>query len=252
MYVFSILIPHIGYGNVYPQTLGGRIFIVFYTLFGIPLTLIFLTTMGQLLSRALKTCLKPFRKHYPLLVLAYVMMLGLFFVLVVLIPAAVFYLVENSESRNRFSYMDMVYFCYISISTVGFGDIVLLGDNSIDTPVQLAFYIIFIVLWLSLGLAYLSLIIQEVLNLFSLISKVLMKRTPLRNVAVDEEFEKRPLEKLIKRVKKGARTIRYTFRQNAFANNHKEIANKCNPLVQMENEEELRERMIISIDTSEV
>ena len=186
-------------------------FIVFYALIGIPLTVIFLANVGKLLSRILKTCLKPFSKYLSVLVISYVFLLSLGLIIVVCIPAVVFAHVEG------WNYEDAVYFCFISLSTIGFGDIVVLSnDDNPASEVDKAFYTIFIFIWVFVGLAYLTIIIQEFIVAFSLLwKKIAMKIPWCRIAAAEEGFEERPLEKLAAKAGRRINRLKRTIRHNS-------------------------------------
>lgn len=110
-----------GYGNMAPRTPEGRLALVLYALFGIPLTMIVLSYMGQLLTRLstkvnkLKLCSrKPvFNKVLNMLL---IVCLGL--TMLFLVPAFVFQQVE------KWSYLEGLYYCFVTLSTIGFGDYV--------------------------------------------------------------------------------------------------------------------------------
>nr|XP_006812256.1 PREDICTED: uncoordinated protein 58-like [Saccoglossus kowalevskii] len=59
MIVCVTIITTIGYGHVTPETIGGRIFCMFYALVGVPLCFVVLADIGKLLARSLKSvCMK--------------------------------------------------------------------------------------------------------------------------------------------------------------------------------------------------
>jgi hypothetical protein len=51
-------ITTIGYGNICPVTVGGKLFTVVYSLVGIPLCLGYLAEVGRLLTMTLQTALR--------------------------------------------------------------------------------------------------------------------------------------------------------------------------------------------------
>lgn len=207
--VFFVItaITTIGFGNVSAETFGGRTFIVIYALFGIPLTFLLLANIGKLLSRIFKSCLKPFSKYLSLLIISYVVLLAFFLIGVLCLPAVVFTYVE------KWSYHDSVYFCFIALSTIGFGDIVVLSSDDVpEDRVARVFYSIFIFIWLFVGLAYLTLVIQECIVAFSLVWKKLAMKIPFcKLAAAEEDFEERPLVKLAGKAGRKIKRIRKTI-----------------------------------------
>lgn len=110
-----------GYGNMAPRTKEGRLALVIYALFGIPLTMVVLGYMGQLLTRLstkvnrLKLCS---RKPVLNKVLNMVLIVCLGLTMLFLVPAFIFQQVE------KWHYLDGLYYCFVTLSTIGFGDYV--------------------------------------------------------------------------------------------------------------------------------
>ncbi|XDV18851.1 hypothetical protein PO909_024458 [Leuciscus waleckii] len=112
-----------GYGTTVPLSDEGRLFCVVYCLVGIPFTMLLLSCLTRaLLPRVTHTPIQNLqvfwglsRNHAALLhcsVLAFCTA-TLFF----LLPAGVLCLLEN-----HWSYLESLYFCFISLSTTGLGD----------------------------------------------------------------------------------------------------------------------------------
>ena len=110
-----------GYGNISPSSTGGRVFVIPYALIGIPLMLIFLTRIGNLLCNLNKRlvtrlrcecCTSP-RLDQCLKSLVMFFLGGLCFIV---IPALAFSQIDD------WSYDEGVYFCIVTLSTIGFGD----------------------------------------------------------------------------------------------------------------------------------
>ena len=192
----------------------GRPFVAVFALIGLPLAILLLANLGKLWSRIFKICLKPLSKSLMLLIVSYICLLCFGLIFIVFLPAIIFWYVEN------WPYLDALYFCFIALSTIGFGDVVVLtSDERPPSDEGEVFYVIFIVLWLFVGLAYLALIIQEVVVLLVLIWKFIGKKLPGCQDNMDEEFEERPLEKLVKKAGKKVKRLRVTFQNRSSASN---------------------------------
>jgi potassium channel subfamily K protein 1 len=123
----------IGYGNVSPQTKGGKLFCIIFAIIGIPITLILLTALIerlmnltrrflQFITEKLQPCIETsFRKTISIseirITFAFVCVLFVM-VFLMLIPAAIYSSIEG------WSYVNSFYYCFISVSTVGLGDYV--------------------------------------------------------------------------------------------------------------------------------
>lgn len=199
-----------GFGNVTVSTREARAFIVFYAGFGVPLAIILIANLGKLLSRAFKSVLKPFRRNLCVLVTVYILFLLCGVVVVVFLPALVFQLVEGPESLP--DYGTALYFCFVALSTIGYGRFVVLrNENNIESVALRALYVAFFIVWMFVGLAYLGLIIREVVVGMSLLWKKFAKYLPLCGEVAEMDFEERPLEKLVKK----ARQLQLTVRSSA-------------------------------------
>ena len=62
--VQAACVEHAGYGNVSPVTTVGRVITIIYALFGIPLCLCVLASVGRLLTRAIKFVWAFVRRFY--------------------------------------------------------------------------------------------------------------------------------------------------------------------------------------------
>lgn len=113
-----------GYGHVTPLSEGGKIFCIVYALIGIPMTLMLLTAMVdrlmvpttwflRYLNATLGHLYQPFNIRVFHLMLVAVFLVVFFF----LVPAAVFNALEPD-----WNYLDSIYYCFISLTTIGLGD----------------------------------------------------------------------------------------------------------------------------------
>ena len=110
-----------GYGNLAPHTEIGKVVVIAYALIGIPITFLMLQGLGEHLAilskkvNKLKLCSKrPELNKYLNMVLIILIGLSLLFVG----PTFLFMNVEG------WSMMDGIYYCFVTLSTIGFGDFI--------------------------------------------------------------------------------------------------------------------------------
>lgn len=174
----TTVVTTIGYGNIAPSTPGGQTFLVFYAIVGIPLALVLFSSVGTVLSNALGSLVSRIKTKHPLpLKIAVVVgAIATGFVLFLVVPALIFMAIEG------WTYRQSAYYCFVSLSTIGFGDFVPGQSTSIDMPVGVrGVYKICTACWLVFGIAFLSLLIAEVQKLFTssaaAMSKLRKKKT---------------------------------------------------------------------------
>lgn len=124
MFFANTLVTTVGYGHNTPLSDTGKAFSILYALIGVPFTMLVLTVCVQRLMYPLvlapvsllqRSGLEPRQAtavHFLLLLL---LVVAFCFVA----PAAVFSAVERS-----WSFLDGIYFCFISLCTIGLGDFV--------------------------------------------------------------------------------------------------------------------------------
>lgn len=153
-----------GYGNRAPVTAAGRTLFIFYALIGIPICLVFLSLVGEVLSKHVDTLTKYISErtrskltlNYSIIqaiAITFLVIVGL--IIFVIIPSIVMYSVEP------WTYGEAVYFCFVTLTTVGFGDFIPADED--DTPL-IPLYSLCIAVWLFLGLAWLALLLTQIQN----------------------------------------------------------------------------------------
>ncbi|CAH2251351.1 potassium channel subfamily K member 1 [Pelobates cultripes] len=125
LFFVSTVLSTTGYGHTVPLSDGGKIFCIFYSLIGIPFTLLFLTALVQRII--VYVTRQPvlyihirwgFSK--PAVALCHAFFFGFItFLCFFIIPAAVF-----SRIEEDWNFLESFYFCIISLSTIGLGDYV--------------------------------------------------------------------------------------------------------------------------------
>lgn len=131
MFFAGTVFTTIGYGNFHPETINGRIAVIIYAFFGIPMALFTVSEIGKLLTELLNTfwlkiiCLltkkgiiKSSNKENSDVVderVKFPVLLAIFIAFSWnVICAGIFCIWEKS-----WSYFDSFYFCFISLSTIG-------------------------------------------------------------------------------------------------------------------------------------
>ncbi|KAL9958604.1 hypothetical protein ACROYT_G035643 [Oculina patagonica] len=119
-----VVVTTIGYGNIVPKTVQGRLFCVLYALLGIPGTCLTLKAVGdkitELFTRLITTFEKgllkrPHPQKVELKVAVTTIILTVFFLLPLM---SLIVKVRHGE----WSYIESFYFTFITLSTIGFGD----------------------------------------------------------------------------------------------------------------------------------
>uniref|UniRef100_A0A8C5MKS4 2P domain potassium channel Talk-1 n=1 Tax=Leptobrachium leishanense TaxID=445787 RepID=A0A8C5MKS4_9ANUR len=162
------VITTIGYGNLYPSTVGGQVFCVIYALFGIPLNVAFLNLIGKGLNTyllALGRCAQEPGGSGMMKITMKLLFLITGSLLFLVFPPMIFSYVEG------WSYGEGFYFAFITLSTIGFGDYVLGTDPNKQ---YISVYRSLAALWIIFGLAWLALV-------FALLADFVEKLIHLRN-----------------------------------------------------------------------
>nr|XP_020475723.1 potassium channel subfamily K member 5-like isoform X2 [Monopterus albus] len=178
----ATIVTTIGYGNVAPKTQGGRVFCILYGLCGIPLCLVWISELGSFFGdRAKRLSQVMIRKGVSVKMVQFTcsalfLLWGL--VLHLVIPPIILMYMEG------WTYLEGLYFSFITLTTVGFGDYVAGVNPNIDYP---RLYRVFAELWMYMGLAWLSLFFSWNVHMVVEAHKVLKKRRHRHRHIYDEE-----------------------------------------------------------------
>ncbi|KAM6909678.1 potassium channel subfamily K member 5-like [Xenentodon cancila] len=167
----ATIVTTIGYGNVAPKTKAGRVFCILYGLCGIPLCLVWISELGSFFGNRAKrlsqvlirkaVSVKKVQLTCTVLFLSWGLLVHL------VIPPFVF------MSTEGWSYLEGIYFSFITLTTIGFGDYVAGVNPVIQYP---RLYRVFVELWIYMGLAWLSLFFSWNVHMVVEAHKVLKKR----------------------------------------------------------------------------
>ncbi|XP_030854999.1 potassium channel subfamily K member 16-like [Strongylocentrotus purpuratus] len=159
-------VSYTGYGNISPSTRGGQSFTIFYALIGIPLCCVVLAQMGtkinakvKLLIDRISECFGQYEmKSWMLPAIQGILLTTFLLGFGLIIPAAAFSVTEG------WSFHEAWYYCFITVTTIGFGDYVI-GTNS-DIPYTVV-YKWFSLLWIFFGLIVMATIISKMTDWLS-------------------------------------------------------------------------------------
>ncbi|KAI8485475.1 Potassium channel sub K member 2 [Branchiostoma belcheri] len=144
----------IGYGHIYPFTDAGKVFCIAYALVSIPLTLFMLAGIGGKLgnanrwveNRVKRVIRRPYLIRVFMVLFITIFGLGLF----CFVPAYIIMYVE------KWSYLDSLYYVFITLSTVGFGDMVVAQNPVKEHWAYDILYKIAVLCWIVVGLSFLA------------------------------------------------------------------------------------------------
>ena len=184
--MFNFLHSQTGYGHFAPRTLPGRLFCMVYALFGIPVTWLMLTSLGRKIVEHIGLSLqnnecKPESKLHNLFCLLVAILLGSF---VMIIIALVGMFAEN------WTFFEGVYFAFISLTTIGFGDYVPMHPNFDPEEVErssimISLFVLFCFLLFSFGLAVNTSVLLSIRKIME--DKAIFGFQSLYNSESDEE-----------------------------------------------------------------
>ncbi|XP_030046076.1 potassium channel subfamily K member 9 [Microcaecilia unicolor] len=168
-FYFAItVITTIGYGHAAPGTDAGKAFCMFYAVLGIPLTLVMFQSLGERMNTFVKYLLKRIKKCCGMrsteVSMENMVTVGFFSCMGTLcIGAAAF------SHYEEWSFFQAYYYCFITLTTIGFGDYVALQKNRAlqKKPLYVAFSFMYILVGLTVIGAFLNLVVLRFLTMNS-------------------------------------------------------------------------------------
>ena len=156
----------VGYGHSTPKTIGGKMFCMFYALIGIPLTIVMFQSIGERLNTfatfLLKNTKKCFKFKNPEVSQTNLIIVCMNMSSMVLFGGALAF-----SYYEGWGLIDSFYYCFITLTTIGFGDFVALQtDNSLQSRADyVAFTLIFILFGLTVISAAMNLMVLRFLTM---------------------------------------------------------------------------------------
>ncbi|KAL1506302.1 hypothetical protein ABEB36_005692 [Hypothenemus hampei] len=159
------VVSTIGYGNLAPTTMFTRIFMIFYGLVGIPMNGIVIYTLGDFFGKSFTKLHQRWKNSKLEAKLDYdSAKLGLIGqVILYLVPGFTFFIFLPSTIMTVFEgwpYDVSVYYSFVSLTTIGFGDYVAGVSDSFGFGLLYSVYQIFLLVWIIGGMGYVLMIIN--------------------------------------------------------------------------------------------
>ncbi len=145
------------------MTRGGKIFCMFYAMAGIPLCLVMFQSIGERLNTVIAICLHRLKEQWRD-ENVHSNLIWITFTIGVAIIAMGAYVFHRHE---QWGYFDSIYYCFITLTTIGFGDYVAMQKDGTlqSSPVYVGFSIIFILFGLTVVSAAMNLLVLRFLTM---------------------------------------------------------------------------------------
>uniref|UniRef100_A0A663N2B2 Potassium two pore domain channel subfamily K member 15 n=1 Tax=Athene cunicularia TaxID=194338 RepID=A0A663N2B2_ATHCN len=193
-FYFAItVITTIGYGHAAPGTDAGKVFCMFYAILGIPLTLVMFQSLGERMNTVVRLLLKKIKKCLGMrttnVSMENMVLVGFLSCMGTLcIGAAAFSYFEG------WTFFHAYYYCFITLTTIGFGDFVALQKNEAlqKKPPYVAFSFMYILVGLTVIGAFLNLVVLRFLTMNSEDERTSLNPTepPARGLALMRSLAK--------------------------------------------------------------
>lgn len=160
---FSVII---GYGHSTPVTIGGKAFCMGYAMVGIPLGLVMFQSIGERLNKFVSVVIRRAKiyircKQTEATETNLMLFNGMLSSIIITTGAAVFSRYEG------WSYFDSFYYCFVTLTTIGFGDYVALQNDQalINKPGYVALSLVFILFGLAVVAASINLLVLRFMTM---------------------------------------------------------------------------------------
>ncbi|XP_019880073.1 potassium channel subfamily K member 9 [Aethina tumida] len=165
-YFATVVLAMIGYGHSTPVTAGGKAFCMGYATVGIPLGLVMFQSIGERLNKFASVVIRQIKKYlnYQKVDATEMNLMGvtgLLSTIIITTGAAVF------SKYEGWTYFDSFYYCFVTLTTIGFGDYVALqNDNAlINKPGYVALSLVFILFGLAVVAASINLLVLRFMTM---------------------------------------------------------------------------------------
>ncbi|CAK9808039.1 Two pore potassium channel protein sup-9 [Anthophora plagiata] len=165
-YFATLVLAMIGYGHSTPVTRNGKVFCMAYAMVGIPLGLVMFQSIGERLNKFASVVIKRAKTYLrcqktEATEMNLMLATGLLSSIIITTGAAVFSRYEG------WSYFDSFYYCFVTLTTIGFGDYVALqNDHALSNkPGYVALSLVFILFGLAVVAASINLLVLRFMTM---------------------------------------------------------------------------------------
>ncbi|XP_065051039.1 TWiK family of potassium channels protein 18-like [Rhopilema esculentum] len=192
------VVTTIGYGHIVPMSVGGKLACILYAIIGIPLTGYFLRTVGNELTTLFAFSIKYFERRLynreaERIEMKCAITAFMLAIIWLVIGGAIF-----SASELKWDFVDAFYFSFITMTTIGFGDLVPgLQNNDQHVSINLAVEVAFLIFYV-IGLSLMSGVIFSLSNFIEEKTKKFDMQDPMdaiRNLRI-ENLNTKAMKKL--------------------------------------------------------
>ncbi|XP_015243483.1 PREDICTED: potassium channel subfamily K member 3 [Cyprinodon variegatus] len=166
-FYFAItVITTIGYGHAAPSTDTGKVFCMLYALLGIPLTLVMFQSVGERINTFVRYLLHRLKKclgmRHTEVSMVNMVTIGFISCMSTLCVGAMAF-----THFEEWSFLHAFYYCFITLTTIGFGDYVALQNKQAlqNKPEYVAFSFIYILTGLAVIGAFLNLAVLRFMTM---------------------------------------------------------------------------------------
>ncbi|XP_071384878.1 potassium channel subfamily K member 3a [Centroberyx affinis] len=166
-FYFAItVITTIGYGHAAPSTDGGKVFCILYALLGIPLTLVMFQSLGERINTFVRYLLHRLKKclgmRHTEVSMVNMVTIGFISCMSTLCVGALAF-----SHFEGWSFFHAYYYCFITLTTIGFGDYVALQNEEAlqNKSEYVAFCFIYILTGLTVIGAFLNLVVLRFMTM---------------------------------------------------------------------------------------
>ncbi|XP_071453839.1 two pore potassium channel protein sup-9-like isoform X2 [Hetaerina americana] len=165
-YFATVVLAMIGYGHSTPVTYGGKAFCIVYAMVGIPLGLVMFQSIGERLNKCASLVIRRGKRwlrfrQTEATEMNLMLATGLLSSAIITTGAAVFSRYEG------WSYFDSFYYCFVTLTTIGFGDYVALQNDQAlsNKPGYVALSLVFILFGLAVVAASINLLVLRFMTI---------------------------------------------------------------------------------------
>ncbi|XP_068153342.1 two pore potassium channel protein sup-9 [Drosophila tropicalis] len=165
-YFSTVVLAMIGYGHSTPVTIPGKAFCMGYAMVGIPLGLVMFQSIGERLNKFASVIIRRAKRASgarctDATEMNLMLATGMLSSIIITTGAAVFSRYEG------WSYFDSFYYCFVTLTTIGFGDYVALQNDQALTnkPGYVALSLVFILFGLAVVAASINLLVLRFMTM---------------------------------------------------------------------------------------